>query len=66
MLSGREREVAALVLEAPTYKPVAERLYLSAKTVELHMAPIRHHLGGTDRQALLTRLCALIGPGDPR
>jgi DNA-binding NarL/FixJ family response regulator len=45
---------------------VAERLYLSAKTVEHHMARIRQRLGVTDRQALLTRLRALIGPGDER
>jgi DNA-binding CsgD family transcriptional regulator len=66
LLSDREREVAALVLDGLTYKQVAERLYLSAKTVEHHMARIRQRLGVTDRQALLTRLRALIGPGDER
>jgi DNA-binding NarL/FixJ family response regulator len=66
VLSEREREVAALVLDGLTYKQVAERLYLSAKTVEHHMARIRQRLGVTDRQALLTRLRALIGPGDER
>ncbi|RSM50523.1 helix-turn-helix transcriptional regulator [Actinoplanes sp. ATCC 53533] len=66
LLSEREREVAALVLDGLTYKQVAERLYLSAKTVEHHMARIRQRLGVADRQALLTRLRALIGPGDER
>jgi DNA-binding NarL/FixJ family response regulator len=66
LLSEREREVAALVLDGLTYKQVAERLYLSAKTVEHHMARIRQRLGVTDRQALLTRLRALIDPGDER
>jgi DNA-binding NarL/FixJ family response regulator len=66
LLSEREREVAALVLDGLTYKQVAERLYLSAKTVEHHMARIRQRLGVTDRQALLTRLRALIGSGDER
>jgi DNA-binding NarL/FixJ family response regulator len=66
LLSEREREVAALVLEGLTYKQVAERLYLSAKTVEHHMARIRQRLGVTDRQALLTRLRALIGTGEQR
>jgi len=61
LLSGREREVAALVLDGLTYKQVAERLYLSAKTVEHHMARIRQRLGVTDRQELLIRLRALIG-----
>jgi DNA-binding NarL/FixJ family response regulator len=66
LLSDREREVAALVLDGLTYKQVAERLYLSAKTVEHHMARIRQRLGVTDRQALLVRLRALLGPGDER
>jgi DNA-binding CsgD family transcriptional regulator len=66
LLSEREREVAALVLDGLTYKQVAERLYLSAKTVEHHMARIRQRLGATDRQELLTRLRTLIGPGDER
>ena len=66
LLSDREREVAALVLDGLTYKQVAERLYLSAKTVEHHMARIRQRLGVADRQALLTRLRALIGSGDER
>jgi DNA-binding CsgD family transcriptional regulator len=66
LLSEREREVAALVLDGMTYKQVAERLYLSAKTVEHHMARIRQRLGATDRQELLTRLRALIGSGDDR
>ncbi|HEX8929172.1 MAG TPA: helix-turn-helix transcriptional regulator, partial [Actinomycetota bacterium] len=68
-LSDREREVAALVLAGLTYKQVAERLYISAKTVEHHMARIRQRLGCTDRQELLTQLRALIGDaveGGPR
>ncbi|MFC3988160.1 LuxR C-terminal-related transcriptional regulator, partial [Actinoplanes siamensis] len=58
-LSDRELEVAALVVEGLTYKQIAERLYLSAKTVEHHMARIRQRLGVTGRQELLTRLRAL-------
>jgi DNA-binding NarL/FixJ family response regulator len=65
LLSGREREVAALVLDGLTYRQVAERLYLSAKTVEHHMARIRQRLGASDRQELLTRLRELIGPAWP-
>jgi DNA-binding CsgD family transcriptional regulator len=66
LLSDREREVAALVLDGLTYKQVAERLYLSAKTVEHHMARIRQRLGVTDRQELLTRLRELLGAGEAR
>ena len=61
LLSEREHEVAALVLEGLTYKQVAERLFLSAKTVEHHMARIRQRLGCADRQELLARLRSLIG-----
>lgn len=61
VLSDREQEVAALVLAGLTYKQVADRLYLSAKTVEHHMARIRQRLGCTDRRDLLARLRTLIG-----
>jgi DNA-binding CsgD family transcriptional regulator len=72
LLSDREQEVAALVLAGLTYKQVAERLYISAKTVEHHMARIRQRLGCTDRRDLLARLRTLTsspaepdGPRDP-
>ena len=64
VLSDREQEVAALVLAGLTYKQVADRLYLSAKTVEHHMARIRQRLGCTDRRDLLARLRTLTS--DPQ
>ncbi|GAA0558665.1 hypothetical protein GCM10010172_47120 [Paractinoplanes ferrugineus] len=60
LLSEREREVAALVLAGMTYKQVADKLYLSAKTVEHHIARIRQRLGCTDRRELLARLRELL------
>ncbi|GIM97379.1 helix-turn-helix transcriptional regulator [Paractinoplanes toevensis] len=60
LLSDREREVAALVLAGMTYKQVADRLYLSAKTVEHHIARIRQRLGCTDRREMLARLRELL------
>jgi DNA-binding CsgD family transcriptional regulator len=59
LLSEREHEVATLVLAGLTYKQVADRLYISAKTVEHHMARIRQRLGCTDRGELLARLRAM-------
>jgi DNA-binding NarL/FixJ family response regulator len=59
VLSDREQEVATLVLAGLTYKQVADRLYISAKTVEHHMARIRQRLGCTDRRDLLARLRTL-------
>ena len=60
VLSEREEEVAALVLAGLTYKQVADRLYISAKTVEHHMARIRQRLGCADRGELLTQLRLLV------
>lgn len=60
VLSEREQQVAELVLAGLTYKQVAERLYLSAKTVEHHVARIRQRLGCTDRGELLARLRELL------
>ncbi|WP_203781847.1 helix-turn-helix transcriptional regulator, partial [Paractinoplanes rishiriensis] len=63
LLSEREQQVAALVLAGLTYKQVADRLYLSAKTVEHHIARIRQRLGCTDRRELLSRLRELMADG---
>jgi DNA-binding CsgD family transcriptional regulator len=62
LLSGREQEVADLVLQGMTYKEVGERLFISAKTVEHHMARMRHRLGAASRSELLTQLRALVKP----
>jgi DNA-binding CsgD family transcriptional regulator len=44
-----------------TYRQIADRLYLSAKTVEHHMARIRQRLGCADRHELLSRLREILG-----
>jgi DNA-binding CsgD family transcriptional regulator len=63
-LSDREREVAQLVLEGLTYKQVGDRLFISAKTVEHHMARMRQRLGSTSRSDLLAQLRHIVGvPG---
>ncbi|MDN5933069.1 MAG: helix-turn-helix transcriptional regulator, partial [Pseudonocardia sp.] len=49
VLSDREREVAALVLEGLTYKQIGEQLFISAKTVEHHVARMRQRLGSGSR-----------------
>lgn len=58
-LSEREQEVADLVLQGMTYKQIGDRLFISAKTVEHHMARIRHRLGVANRSELMTQLRAL-------
>ncbi|MET0136373.1 MAG: LuxR C-terminal-related transcriptional regulator [Kibdelosporangium sp.] len=60
-LSEREQEVAGLVLQGMTYKQVGDQLFISAKTVEHHMARMRQRLGATSRSELLNRLRSLTG-----
>jgi DNA-binding CsgD family transcriptional regulator len=61
VLSDREREVAVLVLGGMTYKQVGDRLFISAKTVEHHVARMRQKLGATSRAELLDQLRRITG-----
>ncbi|ROT32603.1 helix-turn-helix transcriptional regulator [Micromonospora sp. HM5-17] len=58
-LSEREREVAELVLGGLTYKQIGDRLFISAKTVEHHVARMRQRLNCASRGELLARLRAI-------
>ncbi|EHR51318.1 response regulator containing a CheY-like receiver domain and an HTH DNA-binding domain [Saccharomonospora marina XMU15] len=60
-LSEREREVAELVVDGFTYKEIGQRLFISAKTVEYHVARMRQRFGCTSRSDLLERLRSLLG-----
>lgn len=51
-LTKREREVASLVSEGGTNREIAERLVLSERTVEAHIANIFSKLGATSRAQL--------------
>jgi DNA-binding CsgD family transcriptional regulator len=59
-LSPREIEVAELLVGGMTYKQIGERLFISAKTVEHHVARIRQRLGSTSRRELLARLRVIV------
>ncbi|HTI25060.1 MAG TPA: helix-turn-helix transcriptional regulator [Kutzneria sp.] len=61
-LSEREREVAELVVSGLTYKQIGEKLFISAKTVEYHVARMRQRLGSDTRSDLLNQLRGLLGP----
>jgi DNA-binding CsgD family transcriptional regulator len=65
-LSDREREVAALVLEGMTYKQIGEQLFISAKTVEHHVARMRQRLGSGSRGELFAHLRQIVGPPPSR
>jgi DNA-binding CsgD family transcriptional regulator len=60
-LSDRERQVAELVVSGLTYKDVGDRLFISAKTVEHHIARMRQRLGASSRSELLSQLRTLVG-----
>jgi DNA-binding CsgD family transcriptional regulator/tetratricopeptide (TPR) repeat protein len=60
-LSDREREVAELVLDGLTYKQIGERLFISAKTVEHHVARMRQRLGSNSRGELMAHLRMIVG-----
>jgi DNA-binding CsgD family transcriptional regulator len=59
-LSDREVEVAGLVLEGLTYKQIGERLFISAKTVEHHVARMRQRLGSNSRAELMAHLRMIV------
>ncbi|RJT80925.1 LuxR family transcriptional regulator [Arthrobacter cheniae] len=56
MLSGREREIAHLVLQGKTYREISEEIFISPRTVEHHVARIRRRYGASSRSELLARL----------
>jgi DNA-binding CsgD family transcriptional regulator len=62
-LSERELQVAELVVSGMTYKDVGDRLFISAKTVEHHVARMRQRLGASSRSELLSQLRTLVGSG---
>ena len=62
-LSDREREVAELLLLGMPYRDIGAQLFISAKTVEHHVARIRRRLGAQSRSEMLSMLRALLGAG---
>jgi len=60
MLSERELEVGQLILDGLTYKQIGARLFISAKTVEHHVARMRQRLGAGSRDELFGHLRAML------
>ena len=60
VMSERELEVARLVMDNLTYQQIGEKLFLSARTVEHHMARIKQRSGAQSRSELLARLSITI------
>ncbi|MDQ0734029.1 helix-turn-helix transcriptional regulator [Arthrobacter agilis] len=61
-LSGREREIAQLVLLGRTYREISEEIFISPRTVEHHVARIRRRFGASSRSDLLARLRVSLEP----
>ena len=61
-LSDREREVAELLLLGMPYRDIGAQLFISAKTVEHHVARIRRRLGAESRSEMLSMLRAMLSP----
>ncbi|WP_228533120.1 helix-turn-helix transcriptional regulator, partial [Micromonospora sp. ANENR4] len=59
-LSDREHEVAELILAGLTYREIGDRLFISAKTVEHHVARMRSRLKCGSRAELLALLRAVV------
>jgi DNA-binding CsgD family transcriptional regulator len=55
-LSGREREIAMLAASGIASKDIAERLYLSVRTVNNHLQHVYTKLGVTGRADLARAL----------
>jgi DNA-binding CsgD family transcriptional regulator len=60
LLSGRERELVALVAQGRTDAEIAEKLFISIRTVRTHLDRIRDK-SGCRRRADLTRLALQEG-----
>lgn len=61
-LSEREREVAQLLLLGLPYRDIGDQLFISAKTVEHHVARIRRRLDAESRSEMLSMLRAILAP----
>ncbi|MBF9523509.1 helix-turn-helix transcriptional regulator [Mycobacteroides chelonae] len=61
-LSDREREVAELLLRGLPYRDIGAQLFISAKTVEHHVARIRRRLGAESRSDMFSMLRSILTP----
>ena len=64
-LTEREWEIASHVVQGIGYREIGQRLFISPKTVEHHVASIRRRLGSTSRQDMLATLKRLVEATDP-
>ena len=59
-LTDREWEIARLVVQGIGYREIGERLYISPRTVEHHVASVRRRLGANNRAEMIETLRRLL------
>ena len=59
-LTDREWEIARLVVQGIGYREIGERLFISPRTVEHHVASVRRRLGSTSRAEMVETLRRLL------
>ena len=64
-LTRREREVLALVVTGRTYADIARALFISEKTVSVHISNLLRKTGTSSRIDLAAHIAAQRGPGPP-
>jgi DNA-binding CsgD family transcriptional regulator/tetratricopeptide (TPR) repeat protein len=62
-LTSREQEVARLVSEGLTNRQIAQQLYVSEKTVEVHLSRVFAKLGASTRSAVAAIMVQAAVPG---
>ena len=62
-LTDREWEIARLVVQGVGYREIGERLFISPRTVEHHVASVRRRLGSPNRAEMIDTLRRIMaGP----
>lgn len=64
-LTDREWEIARLVVQGIGYREIGERLFISPRTVEHHVASVRRRLGSTNRAEMVDTLRRLLVSSSP-
>jgi DNA-binding CsgD family transcriptional regulator len=59
-LTDREWQIARLVVQGIGYREIGERLYISPRTVEHHVASVRRRLGSPNRGEMIDTLRRLL------
>lgn len=59
-LTGRELDVAVLILQGKTYAEIGETIFVSPRTVEHHVSHIKRRLSVTSRSDMIAKLRLIV------